>query len=102
MHGDALPGEEAVRVRLLLNEVAVGELEDAVVEVVGGGLAAWDEDVAPLLLEEGVLLDLLAALAALLLGFAHAEKGSAKTAVTVLPIVMFIEHNLVLVLRRFW
>ena len=85
---------------LFFDEVTVGELEDAVVEIVGWGLAAgafvrngeadialleeaWNEDMAPLLLEEGVLLDLLAALTALLLGLAHAEKGSAKTVVTV-------------------
>ena len=77
---------------LLLNEVTVGKLENAVVEVIGRGLAtsafvrdgetdvalleeAWNENVAPLLLEEGVLLHLLAALSALLLGLAHWPKA---------------------------
>ena len=83
---------------LLLDKVTVRKFEDAVVEVVSWGLAAgafvrnsetdvtlleeaWDEDMTPLLLKEGVLLHLFAALSALLLGLAH-FKRSTKTAET--------------------
>ena len=98
---DRLPGEEAVGVGLLLDEIAVRKLEDAVVEVVSWDLTtsafvrdcetdvalaeeSWNEDMAPFLLKEGILLDLLISLSTLLLGFTHLQiKGRPKPPSTV-------------------
>ena len=85
---------------LFFNEVTVGKLENTVVEVIGWGLTtrafvrnceadvalleeAWHKDVAPLLLEESILLHFLAALSTLLLGLTHADKGWTTTVQTV-------------------